>query len=88
MWPSNNAVKVSLPGVDYEVFPYRIDTCGNYNGTYYHGGNTADYYYNCNTNEPYYNIETPVDLTDSANSILSISTMVVMLVLAVMISFY
>ena len=79
-------LKFPLPGVDYEVFPYRVDSCGNYNGTYYPGGNTADYYYSCNTNQPYYNIEAPVDPTGSASSILSIP--VLMLVLAVMISFY
>ena len=47
--PLTMQLKFPLPGVDYEVFPYRIDTCGNYKGTYYPGGNTADYYYKFTT---------------------------------------
>lgn len=86
--PLTMQLKFPLPGVDYEVFPYRIDSCGNYNGTYYPGGNTADYYYNCNTNEPYYNIDIPVDPTDSAISITSTPAVILMLVLAILISLY
>ena len=73
--------KFPLPGVDYEVFPYRYDSCGNYNGTYYPGGHTADYYYNCDTNEPYYD---PIGPTDSANSLTIIPIVVWMLVVAVL----
>ena len=47
-------VNIPIPGVDYEVFPNRHDTCGKYNGTYYPGGSTADYYYDCTTNESYF----------------------------------
>ena len=63
--PSFNIHKVTIPrpGVDYEVFPYRYDTCGRYNGTYYPGGEDADYYYDCDTNEPYFD---PIGPTDSS----------------------
>ena len=47
-------VNLPKPGIDYEVYPHRRDVCGNYNGTYYAGGDTADYYYNCSTNQPYF----------------------------------
>ena len=60
------SVDIPKPGVDYEVFPSRYDTCGKYNGTYYPGGSTADYYYDCTTNEPYFE---PIGPTDSASSL-------------------
>ena len=59
-------VNIPIPGVDYEVFPNRYDTCGKYNGTYYPGGSTADYYYDCTTNESYFE---PIGPTDSASSL-------------------
>ena len=74
-------VMLPLPGVDYEEFPYRYDSCGNYNGTYYPGGHTADYYYNCTTNESYYQ---PIGPTDSAISILSFPTMMWLLTAAIL----
>ena len=73
--------KFPLPGVDYEVFPYRYDSCGNYNGTYYPGGDTGDYYYDCTTNEPYYD---PIGPTDSANSLAILPIAIWMLVVAVL----
>ena len=73
--------KYPLPGVDYEVFPYRYDACGNYNGTYYPGGHTADYYYDCITNEPYYD---PVGPTGSSHSLTILPIVVWMLVVAVL----
>ena len=63
VWTCESCVwKFPPPGVDYEVFPCRYDSCGNYNGTYYPGGHTADYYYNCTMNEPYYDPIGPTDL--------------------------
>ena len=70
-----------IPGVDYEVFPYRYDACENYNGTYYPGGHTADYYYNCSTNEPYFE---PIGPTDSATSLPPLSLMMWLLAVAIL----
>ena len=74
-------VKLPIPGVDYEEFPYRYDSCGNYNGTYYPGGHTADYYYDCTTNEPYYQ---PIGPTASAPSLLSLPVMMWLLTAAIL----
>ena len=74
-------VTLPLPGVDYEEFPYRYDSCGNYNGTYYPGGHTADYYYDCTTNEPYYQ---PIGPTASAPSLLSLPVMMWLLTAAIL----
>ena len=84
--------KFPLPGVDYEVFPYRYDSCGNYNGTYYPGGHIADYYYDCTTNVSYYAPIGPTDdptdnptddPTDSGTSLITPYIFIWMLVVAV-----
>ena len=73
-------VSFPRPGVDYEVFPYRRDMCGNYNGTYYPGGN-GDYYYDCNTNQPYF---TPITATGAA--VQSLPMVFLMVFLAIVLS--
>ena len=75
-------VNIPKPGVDYDVFPYRYDTCGKYNGTYYPGGNTADYYYDCSTNRPYFQ---PIGPTGSAPAtFISAATLIWLLVVTIL----
>ena len=76
-------VDIPKPGVDYEVFPNRYDTCGRYNGSYYPGGSTADYYYDCATNQSYFD---PIGPTDSAPSLTLLPTVWLIAVLSLLIS--
>ncbi|KAI6652253.1 DBH-like monooxygenase protein 1 precursor [Oopsacas minuta] len=74
-------VNIPKPGVDYEVFHNRYDTCGRYNGTYYPGGEDANYYYDCDTNQPYFD---PIGPTDSAAGLTLLPVVMWMLVTAVL----